>query len=332
MTSKNGIYQSSLEQRVAEYRANLFQGGELFTGFRSPAKAADVTLCQLDELNMGHLTHVELAHEIDLLNDFLREEEGLYTRDTRFYNLLSSAAMRIRWLAAETFGSSTVESPMAERFNQIVDGTEDTLNNTYTHNVKVFREGDVRNRKRDGQTPRPDLPPPPIPKLSHSEPHKDTWTVADLEGDDGPVLFIPGDNPTVEHTHTDPKRFERNGLIGVTGGKIIGVLTSASFGHTFGETRRALMAKGTVFGRILTLINRVAGRMEVYDSSSMEDLAIKILRKHPEVSPLLVTACLEVGNPFWQYMSQQQLDEVLGKLRELVKIVDYREGEFANEQ
>lgn len=92
-------FESKLDQALAEYRSKLFGGGDLFTGFNSPAKAADPSLCTRQELNLGHMSNVELARELNKLNDFLREEEQLYTRDTYFYNLLSAAAMRIQWLA-----------------------------------------------------------------------------------------------------------------------------------------------------------------------------------------------------------------------------------------
>jgi hypothetical protein len=92
-------YESKLDQALAEYRSKLFGGGDLFTGFNSPAKAADPSLCARNELNLGQMSDDELARELNKLNDFLREEEQLYTRDTYFYNLLSAAAMRIQWLS-----------------------------------------------------------------------------------------------------------------------------------------------------------------------------------------------------------------------------------------
>jgi len=92
-------YESKLDQALAEYRSKLFGGGDLFTGFDSPAKAADPSLCARHELNLGQMPDDELARELNKLNDFLREEEQLYTRDTYFYNLLSAAAMRIQWLS-----------------------------------------------------------------------------------------------------------------------------------------------------------------------------------------------------------------------------------------
>ena len=91
-------FENKLDQALAEYRSKLFGGGDLFTGFNSPAKAADPSLCTRQELNLGHMSDADLARELNKLNDFLREEEQLYTRDTYFYNLLSAAAMRIQWL------------------------------------------------------------------------------------------------------------------------------------------------------------------------------------------------------------------------------------------
>lgn len=328
MTERNDVFQSSVEQQLEDYATNLFRPDELFTGFRTPAKAADVSLCTLDELNLGYMGHEELARALDQLNDYLREEAELYERSTRFYNLLNGAAMRIRWLARrepkETFNSSTDETPIAAKLNQIVAGSEGMPD------MKLFKEGDVRHRVRDEQTPRPDTPPPsPIPS-------KDVWSLAD--DIKGPAEFIPADGAPIEQVSDVPKEFTdkypmritMHGRIGVVGAHTSGILMSAAFGLTFGEARRTLMARGEAIGRITTLFNRIAFKMGIYDNHSMEELAMALLRKHPDMSSQLVLICVEVGNPFWQSMRQRELDDLLAKLQEVVKIVDYREGEFAN--
>ena len=325
MTERNDVFQSSVEQQLEDYATNLFRPDELFTGFRTPAKAADVSLCTLDELNLGYMGHEELARALDQLNDYLREEAELYERGTRFYNLLNSAAMRIRWLARrepkETFNSSSEETPVAVLLERALAASEDTLNQTYQHRMELI---DLPGDFDGDKGPSVDIP------------SKDSWLLAD--DIKGPAEFVPADGAPIEQAPEVPKEFTdkypmritMHGRIGVVGAHTSGILMSAAFGLTFGEARRTLMARGEAIGRITTLFNRIAFKMGIYDNHSMEELAMALLRKHPDMSSQLVLICVEVGNPFWQSMRQRELDDLLAKLQEVVKIVDYREGEFAN--
>ena len=291
-------FQSKADQAMAEFEENLFKQGQLFTGFDNLAKASDPSLCERRELALGGLDDKELASEISMLNSYLREERQMYERDTHFYNILEAAKQRIQHLSGrlkraegkvveqpvESFAACTQESPMATKFDVICQEKG---------NVNQFKEGDVRNRQRDGKTDRPSAPPP------------------------APTPDVPK-----EFTDRYPKIIELHGRIGVIGSHTSSVLMSAAFGRKHGDVRRELMAKGDTVTRILTQFNRVAWAVGILDGDSMEDMVVKILRKYPDISSNLVLGCIEVGNPFWKTMSQKELEELLGKFHELVAIVD----------
>lgn len=92
-------FQSKTDQAVEEFSIKLFNYCDGHMGFDTPGKAADPSLAQRNELQLGNLTDQELAHEINILNGFLREERELYQRGTYFYRLLDAAEQRIKHLS-----------------------------------------------------------------------------------------------------------------------------------------------------------------------------------------------------------------------------------------
>lgn len=298
MSQDNGTFQSKADIAVQEFAASLFTYTDGHNGFDSLEKAADPSLATRRELELGHMDDATLAHEIDKLNGYLREEREFYQRGMHFYRILEAAKQRIRHLSGrlkraegkvveqpvESFASCTQKSPMATKFDAICQEKG---------NVNQFKEGDVRNRQRDGKTDRPATPPP------------------------APTPDVPK-----EFMDKFPKVVELHGRIGVIGSHTSSVLMSAAFGRKHGDVRRELMAKGDTVTRILTQFNRVAWVIGILDGDSMEDMVVKILRKYPDISSNLVLGCIEVGNPFWKTMSQKELEELLGKFHELVAIVD----------
>lgn len=283
-----GTFQSKADIAVQEFGDTLFSYTDGHSGFDSLEKAADPSLATRCELELGHMDDATLAREINTLNGYLREEREFYHRGMHFYRILEAAQQRIRHLSGrlKRAEGKVVEQPV----ESFASSTEES---------------------------------PMAAKLS-------AILDTSVTGDTLPAEFIPADGAPIEQAPEVPKEFtdrypkviELHGRIGVVGSHTSTVLMSAAFGRKHGDVRRELMAKGDTVARILTQFNRVAWAIGIYDGDSMEDMAVKILRKYPEISSGLVLGCIEVGNPFWKTMSQKELEELLGKFHELVAIVD----------
>lgn len=298
-------FQSKADQAVEEFGAKLFTYVQGHEGFDSLAKASDPSLADRRELQLGNLTDQQLAHELNTLNGYLREEREFYQRGMYFYRLLDAAEQRIKHLSGrlarmgkevvdvptkeswmvehESFASCTQESPMAAKFDALV-------------------------REESTQT---------------------------LAGPPGGMAFIPADGAPIETAAVEvevpkefldryPRMIEFRGRRGLATANSGSVMMSASFDRSYGEVRRATMRKSELIGRILTQFTRVAFAVGIHDNDLMEDMAMAIFRKHPNVSRKLVEACLEVGNPFWHTVKQSELEELLGNLQDLVTVVDPR--------
>lgn len=176
MSEQNGTFQSKADIAVQEFAALLFTYTDGHNGFDSLEKASDPSLAMRRELELGYMDDTTLAHEIDKLNGYLREEREFYQRGMHFYRILEAAKQRIQHLSGrlkraegkvveqpvESFAACTQKSPMATKFDAICQEKG---------NVNQFKEGDVCNRPRDGKTDRPDTPPPkPTPEAPGKEP------------------------------------------------------------------------------------------------------------------------------------------------------------------
>lgn len=299
-------FQSKADIAVQEFAALLFTYTDGHNGFDSLKKASDPSLAMRRELELGHMDDTTLAHEIDKLNGYLREEREFYQRGMYFYRILEAAKQRIQHLSGRL---KRAEGKVVEQLTvQELQRAEDTLNGSYQHDTQVLKVGKFTITDDHGGGGHP------VEVHPEDTPSKSAWELADDVK--GPAEFIK------EFTDRYPKVTELHGRIGVIGSHTSSVLMSTAFGRKHGDVRRELMAKGDTVTRILTQFNRVAWAVGIFDSDLMEDMAVKILRKYPDISSNLVLACIEVGNPFWKTMSQKELEELLGKFHELVAIVD----------
>jgi len=327
-------FQSKADQAIADFGAKLFTYVQGHEGFDSLAKASDPSLADRRELQLGNLTDQQLAHELNTLNGYLREEREFYQRGMYFYRLLDAAEQRIKHLSGrlarmgkdvvgdmdgdmlthESFAACEQLSPMAEKFDAVVRaGIPDKRDWV----AQVCDKGQVLSDD------------PQVAALMREE---STQTLA---GPPGGMEFIPADGAPIETAPVEaevpqafldryPRMIEIHGCRGLATANGSSVMMSTSFDLSYGEVRRATMRKSELMGRILTQFTRVAFAVGIHDNDLMEDMAMAIFRKHPNVSHKLVEACLDVGNPFWHTVKQSELEELLGKLQDLVTVVDPR--------
>jgi len=325
-------FQSKADQAVADFGAQLFTYVQGHEGFDSLAKASDPSLADRRELQLGNLTDQELAHELNTLNGYLREEREFYQRGMYFYRLLDAAEQRIKHLSGrlarmgkdvvgdmdgdmltrESFAACEQLIPMAGKFDTVVRGR---IPDARDWVAQVCDKGQVLSDD------------PQVAALMCEE---STQTLA---GPPGGMEFIPADGAPIEvaaaveakeFIDKYPRMIEFRGRRGLAIGNNRSIMMSASFDRSYGEVRRATMRKSELMGRILTQFTRVAFAVGIHDNDLMEDMAVSIFRKHPNVSHKLVEACLEVGNPFWHTVKQSELEELLGNLQDLVTVVDPR--------
>lgn len=84
-----------MTEKVIEYfEDKLFQELDPHMGFRTPAKAADNSLCERDELALGHLSDNELAKEVIRLENYLALADNIYYKE-----LLKAVIHRLRFLS-----------------------------------------------------------------------------------------------------------------------------------------------------------------------------------------------------------------------------------------
>lgn len=84
-----------MTEKVIEYfEDKLFQEVDPHMGFRTIAKAADNSLCDRDELALGHLSDQELAKEVTRLEDYLALADNIYYKE-----LLKGVVHRLRFLS-----------------------------------------------------------------------------------------------------------------------------------------------------------------------------------------------------------------------------------------
>lgn len=112
----NQVFQSKEETVLEDLSQRLYQPGVEWNGFDRLEKAANPALASRRELHMGHLSDEELAHELALLDEYLRNERELYPRRSLFHSLMDGAVQRIRHLSGRL---ATAEAkPVEEQTNK----------------------------------------------------------------------------------------------------------------------------------------------------------------------------------------------------------------------
>lgn len=325
-------FQSKADQAVEEFGVKLFNYCAGFNGFDKVAKAFDPSLAQRHELQLGNLTDQELAHEIGTLNGFLREERELYQRDTYFYRLLDAAEQRIKHLSGRLarMGKDVVGDMDGDMLTGCLPEKRDWVAQVCDKGQVLSDDPQVAALMREESTQTLAGPPGHIEFIP-----ADGAPIVSIPAEAELLWQLPKDTQTVidsltvtpeakELVDKYPRMIEFRGRRGLAIGNNRSIMMSASFDRSYGEVRRATMRKSELMGRILTQFIRVALAVGIYDNNLMEDLALAIYRKHPNVSHKLVEACLEVGNPFWHTVKQSELDELLAQLQDLVAVVDPR--------
>lgn len=317
---KDAIFQSAGDSAIEMFERKL-RGPSIYghCGFDSHAKAMDPSLAEREELNLGYMSDRELAAEIATLNDYLREERGMYERGMHFFNILDGAQQRIRHLSKRLERALGKEVFDAEANVQMVG----RLKKLDGQGEFVDKGVEVRVVPDDEQAAKPAQF---ICADGGQIEQAPSITVgaelgADFAGDPDYIeIKIPTDQPSPGDLVTVPGLAEGRAIVGNES-----VMVSRGFNVSWGDFKKNVDLHSSVIIRIGVLVDRLCFKLGVVlREEKLSALATKILQKHPEVSDELVLACFEAANPDMVTASTETLNELYKAWLELVEIVDPR--------
>lgn len=293
-------------EREEFFEDKLYSEVTSHTGFDSIAKAADLSLCNREELALGNLSDKELERELVKLQDYLELPPSIY-----YGELLKATQQRLRFLSAslkryegkEVFehqdGVQAGQQRLSDGFAVMESGVQASLPERYRH----------RNGLEDVATPMSEHVHRAIGLTGETGPQGNNGSDGVAISEDQPYLIkVMG---TIAYPHPEH-----------------GLMVSDNYLTTRDELRGGIGDVVSTYAAIRTYVERVCGTLEVWGKDNIGYAVDRLVNKHDATAEQIFVLS-RVADLIKSSHNLDVAKQVLHDLKDLVTFIDPPPAESA---